>query len=171
MELSEQGFPAVGLKKPPACCSTGVLLCSRAPCCPPHGERGWQLPPCPARSYGGADKSSVPERRLLFMPASQRSTAAGMNAASSCISGAVGTDGVRVERGCGNVSLLRGVSGSFWLVPKPLLGTGREGSCSEMGREDVPALLCRLRSPSALQPLHRAWGCAARAQGGFEGRS
>lgn len=33
------------LKEPPACRSSGVLLGSWTPCCPPHGERGWQLPP------------------------------------------------------------------------------------------------------------------------------
>lgn len=33
------------LKELPACCSSGVLLGSRPPCCPPHGERGWRLPP------------------------------------------------------------------------------------------------------------------------------
>lgn len=86
-----------------------------------------------------------------------------MNVTSSCVSSTVGTDGVRVERSCGNVSLLWGLPGSFWLVPKPLLAAGREGSCSEMGQEDVLALLCQLRSPSAPHPLHRAWG--------FEGRS
>lgn len=125
---------------------------------------------CPL-SCGGADKSSEPEKRLLFVPVSQRRMAVGMNAASSHISSTAGTDGVRVERSCGNVSLPWGLSGSSWLVPKPLLAVGREGSCSEMGQEDVPVLFCQLRSPSALHPLHRAWGRAAQADGGFEGRS
>lgn len=36
-----------------------------------------------------------------------------MNVTSSCVSSTVGTDGVRVERSCGNVSLLWGLPGSF----------------------------------------------------------
>lgn len=149
LELSEEHFPAVGLEEPPCVPQLWGPAGLLDPLLPsPWGEGAGGCP----LSCGGADKSSEPEQRLLFVPVSQRRMAVGMNAASSHISSTVGTDGVRVERSCGNVSLLWGLSGSSWLLPKPLLAVGREGSCSEIGQENVPVLFCQLRSPSALHP-------------------